>query len=95
MAAMNCGSSVELISWVLPTIWESLAYGITSVINNKENGTLSTLPVWLRVMLMPLAMPLLSGGTEPMMELTLGEANSDIPMPNNIRLTSMALYEEF
>ena len=91
MAAMNCGSSVGLISWVLPTICESRAYGITSVIKSKENGTLSTLPVWLRVILMPLAIPLLSGGTEPMMELTLGEANSDIPMPNNIKLTSMAL----
>jgi len=46
-------------------------------------------------MLMPLAIPLLSGGTEPIMELTLGEAKSDIPMPNNIRLTNIALYEEF
>ena len=91
MAAMNCGSSVELISWVLPTICESLAYGITSVINSREKGTLSTLPVWLRVMLMPLAIPLRSGGTEPMMELTLGEANSDIPMPNKTKLTNIAL----
>jgi hypothetical protein len=38
-----------------------------------------------------LAIPLRSGGTEPMMELTLGEANSDIPMPNKTKLTNIAL----
>ncbi len=45
MAFRNMGNSLELISCELLTIWESLSYGITSVISSKENGTLRTLPV--------------------------------------------------
>ena len=47
-----------------------------------------TLPVWLMVILMPLATPRFSGGTEPMIELVLGEANIAIPKPNRIKLIS-------
>ena len=68
---------------------------MTNVINNKENGTLITPAVWLMVILIPLAIPRFSAGTEPMIELMLGEANSAIPQPNSSRLINTALYEDF
>ena len=94
MAFMNIGSSLELTSCELPTILESLAYGITNVISSKENGTLSTLAVWLMVILIPFAIPRFSAGTEPITELTLGGANSAVPKPNNTRLINTAPYED-
>ena len=63
--------------------------------SSKENGTLRTLPVWLRVILIPLATPRFSAGTEPITELVLGEANSALPKPNNSRLINTAPYEDF
>jgi hypothetical protein len=86
---------LALLSCELPIICESLLYGITSVISNKENGTLSTPPVEFRVILIPLATPRFSAGTEPITELTLGEENSAIPRPNSSRLTNTAVYEDF
>src|SRR5271157_5293260 len=94
MAFRNIGISLELISWELLTIWESLSYGITSVMSSKENGTLRTPPVWLRVILIPFATPRFSAGTEPITELMLGEANKAIPQPNSKRLTNIAPYED-
>ena len=55
-ALKNIGTSLELISWELLTIWEILLYGIINVISNRENGTLMTPAVWLTVMLIPFAM---------------------------------------
>jgi 4Fe-4S dicluster domain len=52
----NIGTSLELISWELLTIWEILLYGIINVISNRENGTPMTPAVWLTVMLIPFAM---------------------------------------
>ena len=63
--------------------------------SSRDNGTLRTLPVILRVILTPLATPRFSAGTELITELVLGEANSDLPKPNNIRLINTALYEDF
>ena len=94
MAFMNIGISLELTSCELPTILESRSYGITSVISNKENGTLRTPAVWLMVILIPFAIPRFSAGTEPIIELTLGEANNAIPKPNNSRLINTAPYED-
>ena len=68
---------------------------MTNVINNKENGTLITPAVWLMVILIPLAIPRFSAGTEPITELMLGEANSAIPQPNSSRLINTAPYEDF
>src|SRR5271157_2475401 len=94
MAFRNIGSSLELISWELLTIWESLLYGITNVMSSKENGTLITFPVWTSVALIPLATPRFSAGTEPIIELTLGEANKALPKPNSSRLINTAPYED-
>jgi hypothetical protein len=69
-------------------------YGITNVINNNENGTLSTPPVELRVILIPFATPRFSGGTEPITELILGGPYNAIPIPNKSRLINTAPYEE-
>ena len=80
---------------MLLTIKESLSYGITRVISSKEKGTLSTPPVILSVILMPLATPRFSAGTEPIIELVLGDMNSARPKPNKIRLNNTALVEEF
>ena len=57
MAFRNIGTSLELISWELLTIGESLVHGITNVMSSKENGTLSTPAVWLTVVLIPLVTP--------------------------------------
>jgi hypothetical protein len=81
---------LALVSCELLAIWESLSYGITSVISSKENGTLSTFAVWLSVILMPLATPRFSGGTAPITELTLGEANKAVPNPNKNKLINTA-----
>lgn len=68
---------------------------MTSVISNKENGTLITPPVITRVILIPLATPRFSDGTEPIIELMLGGPNSAAPKPNKTRLIKTALYEDF
>ena len=68
---------------------------MTNVINSKENGTLKTLAVELRVILIPLAIPRFSAGTEPITELVLGEAKSATPTPSRSRLINTALYEDF
>ena len=95
MALRNMGISLALLSWVLPTICESLAYGMTNVISNNENGTLRTPPVVLNVIRIPLATPRFSAGTEPITELILGGPNIALPRPNKTRLIKTALYEDF
>jgi len=92
MAFRNIGTSLELISWELLTIRESLSYGITNVISSKENGTLRTFPVAVRVILIPLATPRFSAGTEPIIELELGETNSAIPKPNKNSYPPFAVF---
>ena len=82
MAFRNSGPSLELISCELFTIWESLVYGITSVISSKENGMLRTPAVWLMVLTIPLATPRFSGGTEPITELVSQERIA--PVQNRI-----------
>jgi len=94
MACRKTGISLALLSCVLLTITESLLYGITSVISNKEKGTLSTPPVIFNVILMPLATPRLSAGTDPMIELVFGGINNALPKPNSIRLINTALYDD-
>ena len=89
MAFKNIGISLEFTSWELLTIWESLSYGITNVMSNRENGTLRTFAVWLRVILIPFATPRFSAGTEPITELTLGGANSAVPKPNSNKLIKL------
>ena len=44
---------------------------------------------------MPFATPRFSTGTEPIIELVLGEINSALPKPKSTRLINTALYEEF
>ena len=91
MAFRNNGPSLELVSCELLTIWESLVYGITSVMSNKENGILSTPAVWLMVFLIPLAIPRFSAGTDPITELEFAGANSASPKPNSRRLINNVL----
>ena len=43
---------------------------------------------------MPLATPRFSAGTELIIELAFGEANSDLPIPNRIRLTNTSPYDD-
>ncbi len=62
---------------------------------SRDNGILRTFPVWLRVILIPLATPRLSAGTEPITELEFGEANSALPKPNKTRLINISVYEDF
>ena len=92
MAFRNTGISLALASWELPTICESLLYGMTNVISSKENGTLRTPPVVLKVILMPLATPRFSDGTDPITEVILGGPNNELPNPNNTRLIKTAPY---
>lgn len=67
---------------------------MTSDISSKEKGMLSTIPVWLSVILIPLATPRFSAGTELMTELEFGDANSDLPRPNSTRLINTEPYED-
>jgi hypothetical protein len=62
--------------------------------SSRENGTLRTLAVEFRVNLIPFATPRFSPGTEPITALTLGEANNEVPKPNNTRLINTAPYED-
>ena len=45
-------------------------------------------------MLIPFAMPRFSAGTEPIMELVMGETNNAIPKPKSSRLINTTLYED-
>ena len=90
IALRNMSLSAKLISCLLPTIWDNLSYGITSVISSNENGTLMTFPVWLIVILIPLAIPRFSAETDPITALEFGEKNKAMPKPKRTKLINTA-----
>ena len=68
---------------MLRSRFEKTEYGIPVVINRIANPELADPPTLNTVVRKAEATPLLVEGTEPMMELMLGEINMPFPTPSN------------
>ncbi len=65
-----------------------VATGVTVAMTRKATARLRVEPRLTRVVLIPEAMPLSSGGTEFIIEALFGAAKMPIPLPTNIRGTA-------